>query len=1049
MRNLFRHTAASIVTIFALLLYAVVAAAAPPSFQINLPEQDLSSALAQLARQCNIELLFDQTLVAGKRTPAFHGRESVERALTQLLSRTGLTYRRSPEGAYVVMPAVMKANAPRQDPAASPTPSAAVAEILVVGRRTQNADIRRSVDDIQPYQVLGSDTINAAQPQTLEDFLRTRVSSNTQALTESQQPISNNGATRSQINLRGLGVDQTLVLVDGRRLPSIPGVPGFQQPDINGLAVGAVDRVEILGASAGGIFGPGAAGGVVNIILKREFEGVELAATSGASTRGDGRLWSAGGRFGATSTDGRTHFMVRFGYSEDDGLTVGDRDFVVEARKLRTTQITDPRESVASNSINFNSVLGTPLTLTPSLGGGSLNAATTFLPLNAPALLGGGLAILKANAGGYDLALSPDGQGAEQSLVTPTRTGTVAATLRHEFTPRVEGYLDVLWMADDGDATIPAVDTTTRILEGGQIGNPFNQEVDVSFPTPGLLGHAKTDTTTDRLSVGLIVRLGDGWALNLDAALGKATVRNELDQIPISPLQVDPTLGAAALAAQLAKYSVSTTATAQYSNVMEDLNLRLAGPVLQAPAGPLTLTLAGEARRERNPVGQGQDFDVSSGALGMASASPPYEEWIDSAFLEARAPLVAKDSALVPLRGLSLQLALRGDYYAQTIPTLTAISPGPLLGSQGVNQAVIAAATIGASMTPVDGLLLRASFATGATPPTSAQLISGMLLVPFAAGLVDPKRGGLQSGVSGAFNGTFGGSPNSRPQQTQTMTAGMVIQPPTAPGLRLSIDYTRLNTDDEITDFATNDDQYFIDHESIYPGRVTRAPLTAADAALGFTGGKILAVDASSLQVGRSILQAVDFALDYRRLTDLGAFQVYALATWEPDFRRWGEPDMPSFQLAGHPDGALVWRSNGGVGWSSAGWSSGFDVQLYSAYSGAPGAPPTYFQLTVLGLKGALPSGFAVARAPMEAYVDWTLAYRTSWSGRRAGIRGLEYRLSVKDIFDAQPPIVASTLATGLRDVGNNTYDFNPEGGYSPYGDARGRRFDASIIARF
>src|SRR5262249_7321019 len=113
----------------------------------------------------------------------------------------------------------------------------------------------------------------------IEDFLRTRLPMNTTAGSLAQIPGS--PLTLSNINLRGLGPNQTLVLVDGRRMPGIASAGTPSQPDINGIPLAAIERIEVLPATAGGIYGGSATGGVINIILRRHPRGLDVKATYG------------------------------------------------------------------------------------------------------------------------------------------------------------------------------------------------------------------------------------------------------------------------------------------------------------------------------------------------------------------------------------------------------------------------------------------------------------------------------------------------------------------------------------------------------------------------------------------------------------------------------------------------------------------------------------------------------------------------------------------------------------------------------------------------
>ena len=284
------------------------------------------------------------------------------------------------------------------------------------------------------------------------------------------------------------------------------------------------------------------------------------------------------------------------------------------------------------------------------------------------------------------------------------------------------------------------------------------------------------------------------------------------------------------------------------------------------------------------------------------------------------------------------------------------------------------------------------------------------------------------------------------PQKTTTFSGGIILRPDFVPGLRLSLDYTRLSTTREITDFAQGDLDYFINNEALYPGRIVRAPLTAADAALGYTGGKITHIDASSLQIGRSVVEALDFSLDYRRDTDWGTFHVTSQVTWEPSFRRWGDPTQPPYNLADHADGPVSWRGNGGVIWSRGDWLTGFNLQIYGAYSGYLATPETAFIRTFISsVEPDIVEGTNASYIPPQVYLDWMIGLKSVMNLVGSEPTAVEYRLGIKNVLDSQPPVVAGTFAIESKNNGVALYDYNPLGGYGGYGDPRGRRFELTI----
>src|SRR5690606_13369924 len=154
--------------------------------------------------------------------------------------------------------------------------------IMVVGSRVA----RVNVDAPNPVTVFGEEAIQATGAATLEDFL---FESNIAG-----PGIFNEAATLSQVggssffDARGFGTGYTLVLMNGRRLPSTP-TTGEAATDLNQLPLAAVDRVEFLSSGASALYGSDAISGVINIVTKRRFDGISVRGRMGISDEGDGR----------------------------------------------------------------------------------------------------------------------------------------------------------------------------------------------------------------------------------------------------------------------------------------------------------------------------------------------------------------------------------------------------------------------------------------------------------------------------------------------------------------------------------------------------------------------------------------------------------------------------------------------------------------------------------------------------------------------------------------------------------------------------------------
>jgi len=158
----------------------------------------------------------------------------------------------------------------------------------------------------------------ATQPVAVESFLK-----EFPALTPSVGPATNNGANGgATIDMRGLGINRTLVLVDGRR-PVPFNMDGYV--DTNTIPLSLLQSVEMLTGGASVVYGADAVAGVTNFILRRDFEGVEVNSNWGETTKGDGARQKYEVTFGALSDDGRANAVLSVGYTEVDPVFQGNR----------------------------------------------------------------------------------------------------------------------------------------------------------------------------------------------------------------------------------------------------------------------------------------------------------------------------------------------------------------------------------------------------------------------------------------------------------------------------------------------------------------------------------------------------------------------------------------------------------------------------------------------------------------------------------------------------------------------------------------------------
>lgn len=192
--------------------------------------------------------------------------------------------------------------------------------IVITGSRIRRPDLETP----NPVVSLDSETLQASGTTNLTDFL-----TGYPALIGSSTSADNSGSGAgigytglNLLNLRNLGTDRTLVLVDGRR--HVAGVPGSQAIDVNTIPTDLVERIDVLTGGASAIYGADGVTGVVNFILKKNFEGVTARAQAGISEYGDSAqrfaTITAGHNFGD-----RANIAFAYEYGKDDRLTTRDR----------------------------------------------------------------------------------------------------------------------------------------------------------------------------------------------------------------------------------------------------------------------------------------------------------------------------------------------------------------------------------------------------------------------------------------------------------------------------------------------------------------------------------------------------------------------------------------------------------------------------------------------------------------------------------------------------------------------------------------------------
>jgi len=323
------------------------------TIQWNIPAQSLTDALIAWSERSNYVVLIEDDLTAGIRSPDLIGAFTSFEALERLLAASGLTYKIRDEETLIVSPSLQTAS--MTAPAAANNGAVARASQSVgplegggdPQQRRRRSDGERLSDDRDQIVVTGT-RIRGAAPTapvrvvTSEEIARSGfgqigdvVRSFPEVFSGGQNPgvIASTGSAGNQnvsnastVNLRGVGTDATLVLLNGRRLA---GDTFFQAADISGIPLAAVERVEIVADGSSALYGSDAVAGVVNFILRKDFDGAEMTGRVSGATEG-GAFEQTYSALGGVSRSG-WRVLANYEYAKQEGLTAGQRDITSEA----------------------------------------------------------------------------------------------------------------------------------------------------------------------------------------------------------------------------------------------------------------------------------------------------------------------------------------------------------------------------------------------------------------------------------------------------------------------------------------------------------------------------------------------------------------------------------------------------------------------------------------------------------------------------------------------------------------------------------------------
>lgn len=972
---------------------ATPATAAPVVVAFDIPAGDLRIALERYAAQSHDQLLYTPALVTGRRSPAVRGAMTPDQALARLLNGTGIVIQR-PRPGVVVLHAPGGANerpasaeAVGDGPAvAEGTPETEVEAVVVTGTL-----IRGGAPPASPLLVLGRDDIDRSGAGTLAEALSALPqafggsASGDTFLTASDGANTNN-TLATGINLRGLGADATLVLVNGRRLAG-SGLKG-DFADVSAIPLAAIERVDVLLDGASALYGSDAVGGVVNIILRSDFEGAETRIRGGVAAGGAAEETSLAQTFGRRWSSG--DLLLSGEYYRREALRRSDRDYTASSDLTRLG---------GSDHRSFLSSPGNILTFDPATSSFVVGWAIPDHQ-DGTSLSPGDFLAGQTNFGdlrdGMDLL-------PEQSRLS--LYGHLTQTLSDQVVLRAEARYSERRFDYRSTAPVTAAVVTNA--------NPFFVSPDGS--TSHLLTYSFLDETgstrttgTSRslgLTAGLDVDLPGGWRGETYVAyareVGSARTDNQINSrflneaLGALPDQADT----AYVATQdgylnlfgdgrsggntraVLDFVTSGASALTNESQVASWNGLVDGDLYELPGGTVKLALGGQLRRET--FGQ-HGVSFTSTPTPRPFAEPTYERNVWAVFAEARLPLVGEANARTGIRSLELSLAGRLETYDDV-----GRSTDPKLGIVWV---------------PMEGLRLRGTIGTSFRAPALTEV--------YERGQIGPatlRRGGSDV-VSVVL---YGGNPDLKPETATTRTVGADWTPAVAPRLRLTATWFDIDFEGRIAtpaleniDAALNDPNLasfvtFVD--PAVPADLARVEALINDPTF-FAPGLFPAnaygaiVDARYVNTGRVRVRGLDLGAQYRLSVGADTVDLAASATYLADYQRAVTPSAPLVELVDHAEQPVDWRARFAATWTHGAHQTTLAVNYVDDFTAEGGR--TVDSWTTLDLQWR-----------------WDIGQRFDWG------RGLQATVSAQNLFNTDPPFYDN-----YRGIGYDAANADPYG---------------------
>ena len=1031
---------------------------------LDIKPQNADSALVTLAKSSGVQIILADGAGADVEVEGLQGEYRFDEALAALTTEAGLTHEYTAENLVVVQEAE-QARQPEPE-AAGEAPDEEEEAPLELREQTVTGTRLKGVDPASPRITITREQIERGGYASIEDVLRNLPQNlGTSNAVANQLLQGEYGATRtpfgetlgtSGINLRGLGTRSSLILINGRRKARSSLDVQDLLTDTSSIPLAQIERIEIITDGASAIYGADAVAGVLNIILRDDYDGLSLGVRTET----------------ASNDSSRDRIDLGHTFSWDSG-------YFTTSVNLEQTEPTNPNKLIRSGPDGVGDFTGVGGINRRNYGIGPAGQGTV-LSVNAIVRPWGTTRYAGDHLDGPDPFLPRD--PATGDIIGPRDPGVPSVFNEEDLGPEVQRYsvrfngeqrfgasqtLSFEFGYDNqqddnhlgfntvsfngtnprgwqGSLLVPRAGGGTQRLNGANNyvfltatnpNNPYGQEVLVGYDmqAESELIAAEAFPIESELE-NTFVHLGldgdlplNGWTYDVSASLSREEtvsltyIGDALDNATVLVIaeQFDPFSGDAAAVANNAALLTSPLdiSNADASNETFQYTAFASGPVFSLPAGDVQLVMGLEVREsEAESVFVSTNFDGSPVLLYGEVREPytigPNKESVDAAFAEIAVPLL-KDRP--GFRELTLTAAARYEDYERSgfisasnfsaISSIDGINLADLVGGAaaaatgfitGVEQSVTfdnTSPSFGLIWRLTDNLALKATNGESFLTPLSSQLYGRVTILDATNNpYANPFYFNPVPPYS-RFVALWGSNPSLQPQTASTTTVTLEYSPAGIPGLDIAVTWSDLAYDNFIATPAAIPDEDLV-------ANFERLPEIFI---LGDTNTMI--IDERELNLSSNVSKTIDFRVDYGFATGYGDWGIHLNAVRTLETVRQLVPFIPEVDISDTDRGPSRWASSLRLSWDYAAWNVTTETYYTSSTRllepTSASAILDYRFRTYDGLPiNQNPQTHAASYTRTDLQVGWTASANSGW------LQGLRVAVGAQNVFEPDPPFV-------------------------------------------